>query len=284
MRPLPKNYAPPETWHEFNAIEMPPPIARRELVGTDPQGRRWGIWPLIFEEYVSDSEPDLALSQQQGKLAYPRLVVWKRVARQDAPQGWHQWRNKPWRIDGYHELTSEYLARWNKKARHDLRAWQQQAASGRYAIEGISFEEFKKAYKHSTVQKKCGSFFLDILARKYAHPDTQDTLALWGVRDTHSGNIVAGTAAHYPIGRDDSLRECPFILPEARECQAATGLMHHWFEESMRRGRTRLMFTYFRQRGDPRSWQGFSTFKSHFATDYVAYPPVLWRLVGGKFF
>ena len=121
-----------------------------------------------------------------------------------------------------------------------------------------------------------------MLERKLTLPEVRGHLQLYVARNG-GGKIIAGTAAHYSDGYQSSMRECPFMLPEARECQASTGLMDHWFKECERRGISLLLFTYFWQPGESRSWRGFSTFKSHFATDYVKYPPVLWRFVSGKF-
>jgi hypothetical protein len=80
------------------------------------------------------------------------------------------------------------------------------------------------------------------------------------------------------------MRECPFILPEARKCFAMTGLIAYWFDRSLARGIELQIFSYFAHPGTPKGWEGFSAYKKHFGVTEVSYPPVLWRLAGGKIF
>jgi hypothetical protein len=282
---LPSNFAPPEAWPEYGAIAMPKSICSREKVGTDVPGIRWGVWPFYFEEYVGDAEPDLSLSAQ-GRLAYPRIIAWKRLRRHDIPKGWRVISRRPWRVDGFFELdhNEDYVKRWKKNARRDLRLWQESVEDGRYRIEEISLEEFLGAYNKSTVAKKISPELGRVLERKFALPDIAQNFVLWGVRDIKSGSIIAGTAGAYSPTHESSIRECPFILHQARATYASTGLMDHWFKESQKRGTKILNFTHFRQWGDPRDWKGFSEFKSHFGPTLAAYPPILWRVRPGKIF
>src|SRR3989344_4400918 len=239
---LPDGFAPPEMWPEFPATARPVGICRRELVGTHPRGVRWSLWPLTFEEYVGDDAPDLKASDK-GKLAYNRLVMWRRITPVAPPPGWRAWAKGPWRLD-----------------------------------------EFKKTYQKNVSVKKAGLELFYILERTYRDPGTHQHLQLLGVRNTKSGEVVAGTAVLYSPTHRASVRYCPFMLQEGRGVYASTALIDHWYREAQKKNSTTLFFTSFWHQGLPKSWKGFSAFKSHFGLQYVFYPPTLYRFVAESFF
>lgn len=284
-KPVPEGLAPPEAWPEYGTVAMPKTVCRREEIRGPVFGIRWGLWPFYFEEYISDEEPDLSYGGE-GELTYSRFVAWKRLRRNDTPQGWHTLSKRSWRIDAYRELSSteDYTATWNKNARHNLRLWQAIEKEGGYRIEDISLEEFATAYRTGMVAQKIGDELVRVLERKFQLPGVPEHFSIWGVRNTKTGALVAATAAaHSPTYRT-SIRECSFITPEARKIYAATALMNHWFAHARARGAEKLFFTHFWQKGEPRDWKGFSEFKSHFGLTYITYPPTLWKFVPGKLF
>ncbi len=272
----PSNFVPHEMWPEYEWVANPPSICARERVPNAPCGIRWSLWPITFEEHIGDEEPDVKTG---GALARPRLVSWKRVRRTDAPAGWSVGAH-PWRVDAYHVLLPDYAARWNKSSRRDLRLWRQNFLDKTHRIEQISWGEYREAYKKSIVGKKIGTDQLMQLGRKIRPGGPE----LWGVRNIRSGEIIAGTAMHYSPAYKSSMREAPFILPEARLCHAMTGLMDHWFARSQVLGIELQVFSYFAHPGAPKDWEGFSAFKRQFGVAEVAYPPVLYRFVWGKIF
>jgi len=263
-------------WPEYNWLANPVSICAREWVPQNPRGIRWSLWPLTFEMHIGDQEPDLRTG---GALARPRVVRWLRVHRTDTPRGWHQGTH-PWRVDAYHTLGPDYVSKWNKSSRRDLRLWQEKHAGKTHTIEPVSWADYEAAYRNSTVIKKIGDEQLKSLGRKIGPGGPE----LWGVRDLANGKIVAGTALHYSPTYKSSMREGPFILPEARDCFAMTGLMDFWFSSSLARGVELQVFSYFAHPGTPKDYAGFSAFKRQFGIIEVAYPPHLWRLVGGKIF
>jgi len=279
----PPTVAPPESWPEFGDIAYVPKFCSKESVGTEPQGVRWAVWPLCFEQYYSDTEPDLAASNG-GALARNREVIWKRILRTDVPAGWKVRSAHPWRIDGFVVVTPEYKEQWKDDARRNLATWKKKYLGTKYQIDELTLDEFVAAYKKSITRKKIGLDLLNALVRKFDLPEVRPHFTLWGVRDVETKEIVAGTAVFYSARRDATVRECPFILPEARKSYAMTGLMDHWFAESLRRGISTHLFTHFWHPGASKGWVGFSEFKSHFGLQYVAYPPELSRFVRGKLF
>jgi len=283
---MPKNFVPPEMWPEYVHIAMPRSVCAREEVGGkqtgDPKGIRWSIWPLTFEEYITDSEPAI---DNSGVLARNRAVMWKRLHDGPVPKGWHKLSNLPWRVDGFVELTpdTDYKAGWYKQARRDLRMWEEKFLNKGYTIEPVSLDEYGRAYKKSTVMRKVGFDPLQILRRKHAAQIGRDTMALWGVRNKR-GDIIAGINLRFSPTYNSATYECPFILPEAKKVYAMTALIDLFFNESQKRGVSLLVFNSFWSKGEPKSWKAFSLFKSHFGPQYVAYPPTLWRFVRGKLY
>lgn len=284
-RPIPPHLAPPEAWPEYGTITMPKTPLSREEVDAGIPGIRWGLWPFYFEEYISDIEPDVVRANT-GRLRYSRWIAWKRLTRTDVPRGWFMLSKRSWRIDAYREVSSsqDYVATWNKNARHNLRLWKEIEHEGRYRLEEVSIEEFAAAYRKSIVSKKIGDELVRVLERKMQMLEVAPHIAIWGVRDTQTGELIAGTGAAYSPTFRTSIRECSFITPAARKVYASTALMDRWFSWAITKGAQYLFFTHFWQKGEPREWKGFSEFKSHFGLTYISYPPTLWRFQKGKFF
>ncbi len=285
VKEIPQGLAPPDVWPEFGQIANPPIICAREEVGKNPKGIRWSLWPLTFENYVGDTEPDLEESKN-GRLAFNRVQMWDRVTRTDIPQGWHQFSDKSWRVDGFSMLNPEedYTSKWHKSARRDLRVWQKEYLNKKCIIEEISFREFRDAYKKSTVAKKVGTALLHVLERKQKVPVAKANSVIWGVRDLKSKKIIAGNVNYYSPTYRSSVREFPFILPEALGGHASIALMDHWIAESLKRNVETIWATFFWFPGAPKDWKGFSAFKAQFGYKYIAYPPILYRFVRGKIF
>lgn len=280
--PPPDFLVPPENWPEYGTVAMPETICSREEVNAGIFGIRWGLWPFFFEEYIGQKEPDL--SKTTGRLGYVRTALWKRLHDGPVPKGWWAPRRTPWRIDAFYRLHPGYVEDWQKNPRREVRVWNESVAEGRFRIEEIPFEEFKAAYNTSTVARKIGSELCRVLERKLAMPACAPHIVLWGARDLTTGRIIAGTAAIFSPTHKASIRECPFMLAEARGTFAPTGLIDHWYQEALRRDTQVVQFANFYQKGEPKSWKGFSEFKSHFGATLVHYPPTLVRFVPGKIF
>lgn len=281
---IPAEIVVPEAWPEFGAIAHAAPLCKRELLDVHPRGVRWSLWPLTFEEYYSDTEPDITASQHMP-LAYNRVALWRRLKRTDIPKGWLCTSRKTERIDGFYQLdpARDFVKDWNRNAKRNLREWQHKSQDKKYRIEEISLDEFGAAFAQSTVAKKIGSSYLEMAKRKQQVPEVKNNSQILGVRELNTGTIIAGNINIYSPTYGMSSREFPFILTQAQGVHASVGLVHHWFEESLRRNLKFVYTTHFWYPGKPKSWKNFSRFKSQFGYKYIVHPPVLWRFVRGKF-
>ncbi len=284
MTTPPAGFMPPEAWPEYETLALPRSPSKRESVGNNPKGIRWGVWPIYFEEYTTDTEPDMTASQS-GDLAYNRAIAWNRISRTDIPAGWRVFSKQSWRVDGFVELKpgEDYTVHWHHQTRRNLRLWKSRHENKTHRIEPITMDEYRAAYKQSTVKKKIGDDPLNILERKQAIMRNLEHRKTWGVRNISTGNIIAGISLCHSPTFNSSAYESPFILPEARHTFAMTALIDHWYAESMRRGLRYQVYNSFWQPGAPKDWKNFSTFKAQFNPTCVAYPPTLWRFKGGKF-
>jgi hypothetical protein len=278
---IPADFTPPEIWPEYGHIADPVSVCRRELLQDNPVVIRWSLWPLTFEQYWGDVEPNVH-THSDGPLALNRIVYWRPLRNLQAPSGWHTSMEKIFRIDGYQKLDGDFTKRWHKNARRDLRIWQENFLNTTHRVEIISFEEYDDAYKKSLVAKREGLDRLNFMKRKLMIPAAKEHTRIVGVRTISTGKIVAGTGVVFSPTYKSSTHLVPFIHEEARNLYAATGLIHYWFEESLKAGCPNVMTTNFWHKGKPKSWKGFSEFKSHFGWDYICYPRAYWRFVRGK--
>lgn len=276
---LPDGFVPREQWPEYNIAATPSALFNPEEVGKNPRGVRWSFWPLTFEEYVSDKEPDLSISDPKGN-ARNRLVWWRRIVRADVPPGWYQLSRRPSRFEGFAEIKEkDYWRSWTKTARYDRRVWHEDFLNKKYTIEKISYPEFEVSYLKSSVVKKVGTEALHMVERL-----KEEHTQLWGVRDIRANTIIAGMAVIDSPTHRAAYYLSGFKLPTSANDPVMTGLLDHCFASLQKSGGRFLQTGGFWHRGKPRSWKGFSQFKAKFGMRYIAYQPMLVRFVSGKLF
>jgi hypothetical protein len=273
--------APPEAWPEFGNISAPNIGDAYELDMGNPVGIRWTHWPVCAEEYVGDTEPSTFAAQ--GLFSRNRIMRWKRIIRTDIPPGWHQM-HKPWRVDAvWHLPQGGDTNTWKQDARRNVRTWRSVLAQGDFSIHKVSLDDFREAYRSSTVFEKINDLKFHILERRASHPHT-DRITLYIVIKDKSEQAIAGTAMHLLPKRSVSVRECSWMAPGTTHTLAPTGLMDLWFAEAQKRNINILISPYLWSPGDKTSWKGLSDFKLRFNPTRVEYPPLLWRFVPGKLF
>lgn len=285
MSDAPRQAYSPFEWPEYAFYSSLPPQFHPEHVGVRPDGARWGLWPLYFEEYRSDEEPVLTDSDPTGT-APNRLILWQRPFRTDVPVGWHYSPfEKAGVCIGYHDnLREDYVQRWNHRTRNYLSRWKTRHLGTDYMIEDISYEEFAAAYARSTVAKEVPRHELTKLQlRLHLFPDS---VHMWGVRRHSDAVVVAGIttfdstlnkASHYGMG---------FYQRLGNHDPVMIGLMDYWFAHSLKAGLKVLHFGIFLKPEDSGSKRAhsISLFKAQFITDYLVYQRPLYRFVKGKLF
>ncbi len=271
-------YVPYYQWPEYDLLNDLPEHLHRSLVGTNPVGKRWGLWPLYFEEYISDEEPVLLTNPNDP----PRIVLWRRFASSDPVSGWRMPNLKPSWMEGYADVSPDYRRTWSKSARYDANKWER-ASAHLHTIEPVSFDEFSKAYLASSVGKKLEDSRLQVIKRKSlgVHANSVSFIA---ARHIESGEIVAGMGIITSESRKQSFYYCGFYRDSGATSNAMTGLIDHWFKTSLERGFTRLHFGQFWIPGESPERRGFSDFKAKFGIAYAQCQTPLWRFVWGRIF
>lgn len=236
-------------------------------------GMRWFHGPICIERYTSDRQPALA-PDGQG-----RLAVWQTIRRGDRPAGWWRGFSKmSIGLTGYAPIPEdgEFERGWSSHARRHLARWRRDAT---WAARPITAEEYLAAYAHSTQDLVLRLMFGRILKEKLrTHPGL---VRIYGAAKD-GGAIEAGFVCVDVPETEESLHLMSFIRPSARGSSAAVGLMERWYRTSAEQGLRWLDFGLFWQKGDPRSWKGFSRFKAQFGIRYLRYPTPLMRLYGGR--
>jgi len=281
---LPDEFVPPEMWPEYGHLGDPVTICSRELINKNPVAIRWSLWPLTFEQHWGDQEPDIAATSA-GTLARNRIAYWRPLhSIEQTSTGWKRSKEKYFRIDGYQKLANgeDFTKRWDKEARRDLRQWQEHYANKTHEIAEVTQGVYDAAYRTSLIAKRLDLERLHNLNRKLSVPACRTNAKLYVVRNKSTGNIVGGSAILFSPTYKSATHFAPFISEEGRHVRAATALVYHWFEEARTTGCPHVLTTNFWVTGKPKSWKGFSLFKSRFGWDYVTYPPAYWRFVRGK--
>jgi len=276
---LPKNFTHPNQWPEYPPHIGIPSSVKGELVGLRPVGARWGVWPVYFEKYISDDEPDMELSRAQSEGRF-RVVMWNRISRTDIPPSWTSFSHTPFRTEGFAHLdqSKPYYETWSESTRRYRRHWLHNNLGRTHHIEAIAFEEYVGAYLASSVGKKLKNLFLTGVARRL-ETKNKECIEIVGVRDVHTNAIIAGIImAHSPSSKA-SFYVCGFICDTT--VPAMVGLMEYWFSRAQDKGFLFLHFGEFWQPGKPKDWKGFSLFKSKFGLHYISFPSTLYRLDRG---
>lgn len=276
LEKLPADFVPKHQWPEYDILSASPAHFHPEIVGERPKGMRWGIWPFYFEEYFSDEEPDITLSNATA--SHHRFIVWHRLMRTDKPSEWYGIARKSVKLEGIAFLSPNeaYTSSWSRVARYDRSQWQKTLLNIKYKIEEISFAEFQSAYKKSSVVGKVGDMNINILDRTM-HGTKSQYIELRCARDIKSGEIKAGVATVTSKTHGASYYYCAFREQNEKRDPTMTGLIDDWFLRCHKNGIRYVNMGYFWHPGKPEDWKGFSDFKAKFVTDYLLYQPPLIR-------
>ena len=277
---LPEDFVLYTEWPEFRAVEMTPQWVCPEYVGINPRGLRRGFWPLYAESYVSDIEPCTALAGPG------RLVMWQRLNRTSIPPGWKAnglalfLDDKGSCREGFTRIYQDgtHFDNWAPTERARRKRWINQSLDKEYIILTVSVDVFWNAYKTSATWRKI-EFFYRMMLHKQLILWADRSLTCRVVKNSNTGDIVAGMATLDSLECRGSYYFIGFLCESGKKDHAMTGLMNDWFENSTRKGIKYIYFGQFWDKDSPHNWKGFSDFKAKFTTDYIDFPPLLVKWV-----
>ncbi len=228
---------------------------------------------------MSDADPDLSLSESITPAPF-RFVIWRRILRTDVPKGWLQWGSKMSALKGYCRVppTGDVRVNWSRTVKYKALVWRKKFLNKDFEIVDTSWDEFSRGYSKSLVHKKLYGLLMRGFGGLYR--DRPENVNLWGVRHVPTGKIVAGLGVLNSPSSRSSYYSIGFYLPGFKEVPLMVGLFDHWFQYSQMNNIDLLQLGGFWQKGDPKEWKGYSTFKSKFGTEYVEYQPKLVRILG----
>ena len=231
-------------------------------------GIGWNFGPLKFEKYYSDVEPTASRST---------LCIWQPITRQGVPLGW--WRSHipiSSRFTGYVQIAPDvpFESSWSNHAQRQLAQWQR----GNWQAMETPLEDFLKGVADSTLPGSWKESLKTNLPKKLIRHG--NNLKLFGVRDDQTGRLLVGLAVIDIPEIAQSVHLASFINNKARQLPLGVGLIHHWHQKSLVKNIRFLDFDQLWAPGEPKTWQGFSTFKHQFGLHYVRYPKTLIRLGG----
>lgn len=236
-------------------------------------GTRWQHGPFFFEKYTTDEEPAL---DPHGPWRY---VIWQSLTRATPPAGWGvATLNISQRRGGVFSLgLGAWESRWSAAARRQLKHWRAGEAKGEWRLVTPTLAEFQQAFSAAVMRPDLKSGFKMILNQKAVDHGDRLKLAIAVLAD---GTPLAGLATLDVPEVRQSVHLAAFTTAAGRVTPAGVGLMAAWFTAAMSADFAWLDLGNFWVPGEPKSWQGFSRFKSQFVTDWLDYPPPFTRLAG----
>ncbi|GEM_PF-600796 len=278
---FPTGYSPPQLWPEFNLSAVLPKFMRPAFIGTNPTGIYSKVWPFSFEEYISNTEPEIGILDSHQRVPL-RVIRWKRLAPEKVPSGWYGISQKFSQVTGIARIPHEtpYWMQWSETARRHRRQWLDSYLGTHYTIERITSQEFKDAYFKSTLTPftRKTTWNDGIRPRINQNPDS---IVFWGGRRICDREILSGIAVIDSLKHRGSYYLAGFYRKEVGKDPVMTGLFDHWFKESRQQSINYIDFGNFWKKGDPKAWKGFSQFKSKFGVQYIKYQPTLYKFIRG---
>jgi hypothetical protein len=271
-------FRPLRQWSDLNTFESIPKFFQPSRIGEVVRGSYWRLWPFSFEQYEGDTEPVLQpLSIDQKKPL--RIIMWQRTSRSDVPKGWIAFTERPAYKIGFIPLTKNYYQTWSETLRRSRKKFLTEYSS-QYSLEEVSFEEFREAYRKSTLPLTLKDGMLYEIDFRARNPRTKMTFL--GARRISDRRIMAGVAHLRSSSLPLSYYQGGFFLPEVRDEPLMTGLFDRWFESSVGAGVKFIDLGNFWKKGEDGSWKGFSLFKAKCNPLYFFLPPLLYQFRIGK--
>lgn len=236
-------------------------------------GLRWNHGFMHFEKYFGDTEPRIDPNGPK------RMVIWQRERTLDVPCGWKRpWISMDLMMYGFSDIQEydPYWKGWSTHAQRHRKKWHEQQE---WELFESSHELFYEGYKKAKKDFLLKTMMIDYV-KKYVKKHGSLVHFLGARRKNGNAPIEAGFAYLDIPEAQQSLHLASYILESAKVSPAGVGLMDEWFATAAKRGVRFLDFGVFRQKGEPRSWRGFTRFKGQFNIQYLKYPYALVRWTG----
>jgi hypothetical protein len=274
-RPIPTEYTHYRTSKEFLDREERAKKNYFTIGEKGKYGQHWKIGPWHLENYYGDNEPML---DKEGPF---RMVVWQPITLKEKPKGWFRLRvGVAIQRTGFVDLKDGVNpGLWTNHAQRHLKKWLK--SQDEWEIFEPTLEEFITAYRKSPKDIILKLMFIDILKKEIkAH---KKNVRMFCGRKKETGEIEAGFVALDIPEVKQSLHLISFLHNSAKDSPLGYGLINYWFNSIIEKGFRFADFGIFWKKGDPRSWRGYSRFKSQFGTQFVDYPKPLVRWTGRLF-
>lgn len=246
--------------------------ANKEIVGEKGNlGLRWNYGPFYFESYESDTQPCILPFHK------PRLIIWQPFSNMHTPRSWHRsWIQMNTKCNGIAIIKDlkHYWENWTSHAKRHRNKW---LKDQRYHITEISPDEFSTDYLKNSHLPFLKKLFVNTINQH--KKVNSDLVHLFAARDIKTQENIAGLAVLDMPDIHQSLHLVSFISPRAKNTSAGVGLIDHWFSHAIDNSLQFLNFGNFWTAGEPKSWQGFSQFKSQFGIYFIIRPNAFIRVV-----
>lgn len=229
--------------------------------------------PLWVEKYIGLPEPQIEPFSEN------RIVFWQPLRQIIKPAGWHT----SLLFGGTHSYGMAHIANpeyywehWSSHAKRHRKKWLQEK-DREWEIRETSEAEFCSAFAKARMGMGLSQIMIQLI--KYKIRAHGPHIQLYAARRPGNTEILAGLAVMHIPEAATSVHLAAFHLPPARHGSIGTGLIDVWYQQAIAKHVTYIDFGVVRANGEPRSWQGYSDFKSQFLTHTVFTPKSFYKLI-----
>ena len=252
-------FIPREQWEEYDLTKSMDKIlfARKE--------KEWfcyGFWPLLMAISFSKEKP--VVPKKGGLRLWPRVHVWDRLVKKDGDEeGWTKVGRGPRKKLGVLEVrNAEYYTSWGDTTKNLRNRWLKLNGAV-YEVAQVERDVFLKEYKESDIYKRLSGDIVKRVMESVRKRDMSGTLPVRFllIRKKETGEYRAGMAYELSTSSTNTYYSVGFLKDRKEKDPLMTGLFMEWIEKERKNGYVYFNFGAIWQKGDPKSWQGFSDFK-----------------------
>ncbi len=269
-------FIPREQWKEYDLTKSMDKIlfARKE--------KEWfyyGFWPLLMAISFSKEKP--AIPKKRGLLFWPRVYIWDREEKKDGDEeSWKKIGRDPRRKLGILEVRDgDYYKKFGDTTKNLRNRWLKLNGT-LYEVVSVQRSLFLEEYKKSDTYKKVGGDIGGRLMRGITKRDESEVLSVRFllVRKKKTSEYLGGIAYELSSLSINTYYSMGFLKDKKEKDPLMTGLFMEWIEIERKNGYVYFNFGTIWQKGDPKSWQGFSDFKMKYGLKVCELPQSLIKV------